>query len=409
MAATRILMVDDEEDLELLVRQRFRRRIRKGEFEFLFARNGQEALDVLQENPDVRLVLSDINMPVMDGLTMLGQLEDLNPEIRAVVVSAYGDMANIRTAMNRGAFDFITKPIDFNDLQITIEKTLRHLEIMHNALASRDRLVSLKQELNVARNVQMSMLPAPPPPSEWYDLYAQMTPAREIGGDFYDYLLDDNRLGLVIADVSGKGVPAALFSMVTRTLLKSAALNYESPDLNYGSPGLNHESPAHCLSVVNEWLCHENDACMFVTLFYGVFDLRDGRLRYCNGGHNPPRLVRSADGTVEILPPTYDVALGVAPGHEYHEDEIQLENGDALFLYTDGITEAWDASEEEFGEHRLDEQLGNDRDLAMGGLVDVVVNAVEEFAHGMEQFDDMTCLALRWNANKPADDAPGTD
>ena len=131
MATSRILMVDDEEDLELLVRQRFRRRIRKGEFEFLFAHDGKEALGVLAENPDIRLVLSDINMPVMDGLTLLSQLASADPDICAVIISAYGDMGNIRTAMNRGAFDFVTKPIDFNDLQITIEKTLKHIGMIH--------------------------------------------------------------------------------------------------------------------------------------------------------------------------------------------------------------------------------------------------------------------------------------
>ena len=395
MANSRILMVDDEVDLELLVRQRFRRRIRKGEFEFLFAHNGVEALETLENNPDIRLVLSDINMPEMDGLTLLSQLESANPEICAVIISAYGDMANIRTAMNRGAFDFVTKPIDFNDLQITIEKTLAHIEMIQQALASRDRLVSLKQELAVAKNVQESVLPAVPPPSEYYDLYAQMTPAREIGGDFYDYFrLDDHRLGLVIADVSGKGVPAALFTMVTRALLKSAARN--------------HESPAYCLSEVNELLSQENDACMFVTLFYGVLDLRDGRLQFSNGGHNPPRIVRGGNGAIEAVPQTGNLALGIVPGHEFNQDEVQLDIGDALFFYTDGITEACNTTDDEFGEDRLDVQLGEKRHSAMGDLVDVVVKAVEDFAIGMEQFDDMTCLALRWNAIKPADAAPGT-
>ena len=389
MAVARILVVDDEKDLEALVRQKFRRRIRKGEYEFLFARNGRQALDVLGENPDIRLVLSDINMPVMDGLTLLSQIADARPELRAVMISAYGDMANIRTAMNRGAFDFVTKPIDFNDLQITIEKTLRHIEIMQQALASRDHLVSLKKELAVAKNVQMSVLPEPPPPSDYYDLSAQMTPAREIGGDFFDFfMLDDDRIGMVIADVSGKGVPAALITMVTRALLRSAARN--------------HRSPARCLSEVNELLCEDNDACMFVTLFYGALDLRDGRLSYSNGGHNPPRLVRGSDGSIEIVPVTGDLALGIFSGHEFHDNEIKLEVGDALFLYTDGVTEAPDTSNDEFGEDRLDDRLSNERQSKMGELIDTVIEAVEEFAAGMEQFDDMTCLALRWNAVKPS-------
>ncbi len=391
MAGFRILMVDDEEDLELLVRQRFRRRIRKGEYEFLFAHNGEEALEVLSKNPDIRLVLSDINMPVMDGLTLLSQLENADPDLCAVIISAYGDMGNIRTAMNRGAFDFVTKPIDFNDLQITIDKTLKHIMTMQQALASRDHLVSLKQELAVAKNVQMSLLPAVPPPSKYFDLYAQMTPAREIGGDFYDYFkIDDFRLGVVVADVSGKGVPAALFTLVTRALLKSAARN--------------HESPAQCLGEVNELLSQENDALMFVTLFYGVLDLRNGEFLYSNGGHNWPRLMRSADGTVDSVPPTNNLALGIVADHVFNEGKVQLELGDALFLYTDGVTEACNTTKDEFGEERLDKQLDLRREQAMGGLVGVVVDAIEEFAIGMEQFDDITCMALRWNVAKTADD-----
>ena len=268
----KILVVDDEEDLELLMRQRFRRQVRRGEYELHFARNGREALDVLAETPEIRLVLSDINMPVMDGLTLLSQLEEIEANISAVVVSAYGDMANIRTAMNRGAFDFVTKPIDFNDLQVTVEKTLRHIQVLEDALASRDRLVALRQELVVASQVQTSVLPAALPVTEHFDVQAEMIPPREIGGDFYDFFsVDEYRMGLVIADVSDKGIPAALFTMVSRALLKAAARN--------------HESPSACLYEVNQLVSQDNDACMFVTLFYAVLDLRDGRLRYCNGGH----------------------------------------------------------------------------------------------------------------------------
>ena len=393
MATSRILMVDDEEDLELLVRQRFRRRIRKGEFEFLFAHDGKEALGVLAENPDIRLVLSDINMPVMDGLTLLSQLASADPDICAVIISAYGDMGNIRTAMNRGAFDFVTKPIDFNDLQITIEKTLKHIGMIQEALASRDRLVSLKQELAVAKNVQESVLPALPLPSRYFDLYAQMTPAREVGGDFYDYFtVDSFRLGVVVADVSGKGVPAAMFTLVTRVLLKSAARN--------------HQSPARCLQEVNELLSQQNDAMMFVTLFYGVLDLRNGEFLYSNGGHNPPRLVRNVDGGVTSIPLTNNLALGVIEDHAFNEERIQLQQGDALFLYTDGVTEACNTAKDEFGEDRLDAQLSNHQQ-AMGDMVDVVVKAVDEFAIGMEQFDDITCLALRWNKRKETDEPLG--
>lgn len=387
MAMAKILVVDDEEDLELLMRQRFRRQVRRGEYELHFAHNGREALEVLSENPDIRLVLSDINMPVMDGLTLLSQLQEIEANVSAVVVSAYGDMANIRTAMNRGAFDFVTKPIDFSDLQVTVEKTLRHIQVLEDALASRDRLVALRQELVVASQVQTSVLPAALPVTEHFDVHAEMTPAREIGGDFYDFFsLDDYRMGLVIADVSDKGIPAALFTMVSRALLKAAARN--------------HESPSACLHEVNQLVSQDNDACMFVTLFYAVLDLRDGHMSYSNGGHNPPRLI--CRGEVQEVPSTNDIALGIFMEHEFSDNELVLCPGDALFLYTDGITEACNAREEEFGEQRLDDLLGRAADAQMPDLIATVVDAVEEFAGGVAQFDDMTCLALRMNSNKPA-------
>src|SRR6201996_1448969 len=131
---SKILVVDDEADLELLIKQKFRKKIRENIYEFVFAQNGEEALERVSENPDLDIVLSDINMPVMDGLTLLTRLPDANPVVRAVVVSAYGDMQNIRMAMNRGAFDFVCKPVDFNDLDITIEKTVNYVHQMQDTL-----------------------------------------------------------------------------------------------------------------------------------------------------------------------------------------------------------------------------------------------------------------------------------
>jgi adenylate cyclase len=130
----KILVVDDEADLELLVKQKFRKKIREGIYEFLFAQNGEEALEKVKEHQDIDIILSDINMPVMDGLTLLSRLPEANPMLKAIVVSAYGDMQNIRTAMNRGAFDFVCKPIDFEDLELTMEKTILHVKQMQNTI-----------------------------------------------------------------------------------------------------------------------------------------------------------------------------------------------------------------------------------------------------------------------------------
>src|SRR5476651_1079468 len=130
----KILVVDDETDLELLVKQKFRRKIRENIYEFIFAHNGEEALEKVKEHADLDIILSDINMPIMDGLTLLSRLPEANPMIKAVVVSAYGDMQNIRTAMNRGAFDFVVKPVDFEDLDLTMEKTILHVRQIQETL-----------------------------------------------------------------------------------------------------------------------------------------------------------------------------------------------------------------------------------------------------------------------------------
>ena len=143
----KILVVDDEPDLEPLMLQRMRRDIRSGKYRFVFAQNGIEALEKLNEDDEIDMVLSDINMPQMDGLTLLQQIPEVDPNIRSVIISAYGDMQNIRTAMNRGAFDFVTKPLDFDDLKVTIARTLRHLVEWREALSSRDKLVALAKRV----------------------------------------------------------------------------------------------------------------------------------------------------------------------------------------------------------------------------------------------------------------------
>lgn len=383
-----VLVVDDEEDLELLVRQKFRRRIRDGDLKFLFAHNGKEALEVLAENPDVYLVLSDINMPVMDGLTLLGQLADTEQDVQAVIVSAYGDMKNIRTAMNRGAFDFLTKPIDFNDLEATIEKGLKHVQALQTALETRDRLVAVKQELEMARDVQMSLQPKAIPESETHDIKAVILPAREVGGDLYDFFyIDESRIGLVIADVSGKGVPAALFTTVTRALLRAAS----SKDFS---------TPGECLTMVNDLLCESNPSCIFITLFFGVLDLRTGDLSYSNAGHNPPRLLR-ADSRLEVVPKTGNLVLGIQPDHTYNNSQIQLMPGDTLFLYTDGITEAENLQDEEFTESRLDAKLAELAGASSERVATEIVDEVQDFVHEAPQSDDITCLVARFLSPLP--------
>ena len=379
-AEFKILVVDDEPDLEHLVRQRMRREVRAKRYEFAFAHNGVEALELLKADPNVDMVLSDINMPRMDGLTLLDQIAAAHPNLRAVIVSAYGDMKNIRVAMNRGAFDFVTKPVDFNDLRLTIEKTLKHLVLLRDALASRDQLVALRNELDVASRMQQSILPTEFPRLPGSAVFGNMEPAREVGGDFFDLVkLEDGHLGIAIADVSGKGVPAGLFMMSSRTLLKGASIAL--PD------------PGRVLGEVNQLLEEDNEAMMFVTVFYAVFDPKTGLLTYANGGHNPPLLVRP-DGTSDLLPTTGGVALGVMSDVEYEQQEVTLGPGELVVFYTDGVTEAIDGGNEEFGEGRLQALFRDNPPQDVETSNQAVFDAVREFAGDAPQFDDITCVTL---------------
>ena len=376
----KILVVDDEPDLEPLMLQRMRRPIRSGKYLFTFASNGLEALEKLRTDDDIDMVISDINMPKMDGLTLLNQIPEVDPNIRAVIVSAYGDMENIRTAMNRGAFDFVTKPIDFKDLQVTIDRTLRHLEDWREVLASRDQLVSIQNELSIASKIQQSILPTEFPENSSYAVFGSMEPARNVGGDFFDVInLEDGLLGIAIADVSDKGVPAALFMMSSRTLLKGSAISF-------GDPG-------RVLSEVNGLLVENNEAAMFISVLYAVFDPRNGLLSYSNGGHNPP-LVIHADGTSNLLPLTGGIALGIVEGFQFDLESVTLVPGDMVVLYTDGVTEAINGEFEEFGLDRLQElcvaQVGKRPQEANAAIF----QGVKDFVGDAPQFDDITCMTF---------------
>ena len=386
MQLAKILVVDDEPDLEFLILQKFRGKINSKEYEFLFARDGSEALTIIQNNKNINLVLTDINMPVMDGLTLLSKMNEIeNRIIRSIIVSAYGDMENIRIAMNRGAFDFITKPIDLKDLELTIEKSLREIEIYKHALASRDKLVVLQKELDIATLIQTTLLlksfPAFPDRKE-FDIHAKMIPAKEVGGDLYDlFLIDKNRLGIVIGDVSGKGIAAALLMAVCKTLIKVTALK-----------GLPTDT---VLYEVNNIIHKESPSNMFVTLFYGILDIRNGTFEYSNGGHNLPILI-SLDGKSKQIENVGGLLLGAISGIEYESNRIKLNGGETLFFFTDGITEAFNKAEEEFNEEQLLEIVSNKNDYSAQNLVEFVIKSVKTFTNGTEQSDDITCVSLKY-------------
>lgn len=382
----KILSVDDELDLELLLTQYFRRKIRKGEYEFFFAHNGLEAMQMLLQHPDIDIVLSDINMPEMDGLTLLKKIKDRNnPALKVIMVSAYGEMSNIRQAMNNGAFDFATKPIDLDDLQRTIEKAKEEIEFVKQTQKEHGQLVDLKADLSLAAEVQLAILPCEFPPfpeivSE-VDIHATMKPAKDVGGDFYDFFrIDDDHLGFVMADVSGKGVPAALFMTMSYTLLRFT--------------GTKSQNPVSTVSDSNDMLSKESFDSMFVTLFYGVYSIHTGEIRYVNAGHNPPYLLK-ADGSVNVLPKSNNICMGVTEGFPYQESTLTLDKGDMLVTFTDGVTEACDPANNLYGEERLEALLATQEGNTAEQVTSAINNAVNAHANGAEQSDDITILVIK--------------
>ena len=367
--------------------QYFRRKIRKGEYEFSFAHNGLEALKMMLEKKDFDIILSDINMPEMDGITLLTKINEMrNPALKCIMVSAYGDMGNIRSAMNNGAFDFATKPIDLDDLSRTIEKAIEEIEFVRKSQQEHTQLVSIKSDLAVAGEIQQAILPQKFPPIEemadMVDLFATMTPAKEVGGDFFDFFkIDEKRLGFVIADVSGKGVPASIFMAVSRTLLRATGMR--GIDTN------------ECLNYVNNMLCHESIDSMFVTVFYGIYNTETGLVEYTNAGHNPPYVVR-ADGTVDALPMSENIVAGMFDAFTFTQSTLQLDKGDMLVLFTDGVTEAFNTSGEMFDEKGLETTLENKgAGKSSHDICQEILKDVNDFSGKEPQSDDITLMAIR--------------
>jgi sigma-B regulation protein RsbU (phosphoserine phosphatase) len=385
-APATILVVDDDPDLELIVTQKFRRQTRSGEFQLIFARSGEDALEILREGV-IDVILTDIKLPGMDGLALLSRLKTQYPLVRTVIISSYGDMRTIRRALNLGAFDFLTKPIDFDDLGITITKTIEEALALKQAVKDRERLAAIRQELDVARRIQLSMIPGifPAfPERRDFEIFGEIITAREVGGDFYDFcMIDDDRLYFAIGDASGKGVPAALFMAVTRTMVKADAVKGLTPD--------------RCLSEANKILCMENEFSMFITVFTGVLDTGTGEIVYSNGGHKLPFVIRQGSGP-EMLENTEGIALGVIGGDSlYGIKSVKLEPGDGIVLYSDGATEAVNKEGNLFTDRRLRDLLAtsgldNPRDT-----VGRILRDVEEFSSGARLTDDITVLALRYN------------
>ena len=247
-------------------------------------------------------------------------------------------------------------------------------------------------ELSLATRIQADMLPNifPPYPDRTdMDIYALMDPAREVGGDFYDFfLIDRDHLGLVMADVSGKGIPAALFMMVSKILVQ-----------NFAMAGI---SPAKVLETVNRQICSNNREQMFVTIWFGILDLRDGTLTAANAGHEYP-VLKTPGGAFEVYKDRHGFVIGGMEGIHYKEYTLKLEVGASLFLYTDGVPEATNAAQELFGTERMLDALNSAEDGSAQGILTHVRKAVDSFVGSAPQFDDLTMLCITYLGQKPVE------
>lgn len=383
---TKILVVDDEEDVEILIRQKFSKQLKTKELEFLFASNGIEALKTLFQNQDINIILTDINMPEMDGLTLLSHLPELKRIFKAIIISAYGDMSNIRKAMNRGACDFITKPIDFNDLEITIFNAIDQYTSLKRAMEAESKLSDLEKELMIAYKIQQAIIPHnfdPFPENKNFELLGKMIPKKEVGGDFFDFFpLEDNKLAFVIADVSGKSISGALFMAMTRAIIRTVSKHSDSPE--------------KCLAEANRILCIDNDTCMFVTTFYGILDINTGQIQCANAGHNPPYLLK-ADNSLQEIARNEGVPLGVTESTVYEQHSLILDKGDCLILYTDGITEAMNAQRDLYTEKRFIESIKNWPSNQLATLINHILDDLNTFTGDTPCADDITLLCIKRN------------
>lgn len=298
------------------------------------------------------------------------------------IVSSYehGELMEDISEFDRNKDEITSLAYSFRDMTVRIEKYIEDLTIV---TAEKERIGA---ELNVATQIQADMLPRifPPfPERKEFDLYATMNPAKEVGGDFYDYfLIDDDHLGIVMADVSGKGVPAALFMVIAKTLIKNRAL-------------MNNAGPGEILADVNDQLCEGNDAELFVTVWLGILTISTGSIVYASAGHEYPAYYRNGRG-FDLEKEKHGPPVATMEGLHFREHETVLQSGESLYLYTDGVTEATNSGNELFGEDRMIESLNRHSEDNVEDILKKVREDIDSFVGEAPQFDDLTMLIITY-------------
>ncbi|MCP4268467.1 MAG: SpoIIE family protein phosphatase [Candidatus Brocadiaceae bacterium] len=394
-----VLVVDDTEaNIDILVAAL------DSEYEVSVAMDGENALEIVNTDPP-DLILLDIMMPSIDGYEVCRRLksEPKTSGIPIIFITAMSEIENKTKGLELGAVDYITKPFEAMEVKARVkthlsltlarrelanqniileEKVRIRTEALKQSITARERM---KSELRIAHDIQMNIMPVDFPPfpdKPEIDIHAILKPAKEVGGDFYDFFfISPDRLCLVVGDVSGKGVPAALFMSMVITYIRSIAKVFDKPDL--------------ILDNVNREITRGNDSCTFVTVFLGILNIKTGELSYTNAGHNPPLKINVNNG-VTLLDDANCPAIGMDDDFSFSEKTIMLKSLDMICICTDGVTEAFDEKEEMFSEERLIEEVYKHREYTAGELADEIFQKVQSFSEKMPQADDITILNLRY-------------
>ncbi len=374
LSECRILIVDDvKANVDVLVDAL------KDEYKLSVALDGGNALGQAERNPP-DLVLLDIVMPGIDGYEVCRRLRESERtrEVPVMFLSSLEDVQNKARGFEMGGNDYLTKPFEILEVKARVRSLLK-------AKAYADAVrEALERDLSIAREIQMGILPSDLSPctkGTGLDIHAMMEPARQVGGDLYEVLrVGEDFVVVVVGDVSGKGIPAALFMAVTMTLVRSLARSYPRPD--------------EILRRLNNELVAQNPRGMYVTMACLVFDLREGTVTGANAGHGALLLV-DPDGPPRPVFPSSGTVAGLFPDRVFTSSTMRLAPGETLVLFTDGVTDALDPAGESFGDERTAACLAGHPGEDAEDTVATLVGAVRNFAAGTPQFDDMTIVAVR--------------